>query len=491
MRKNLIIVAASFAAALTSGYALEREASACGGCFSPPPSPTENPTVVTDHRMILSIAQDQSTLYDQIKYSGNPSAFAWVLPISGTVDVGLSADIVFQTLAGATTTSIVAPPLNCPAAPTCNNRGGGAAFSASDSEGAGQAADAGAPPVTITKQEQVGPYSTVQLHSTDAGALEKWLSDNGFSIPADVQPVVDKYVGEHFDFLALKLLPGKSVADMRPVRVTTKGASSILPLRMVAAGTGATVGISLWVLGEGRYEPQNFPTFFIPTDDIAWDWTQSKSDYIDLRTAKAAAANGRAWETESSTTLYRSQIENAVLRHLLRRVPGLADAVRSRRGSDRPPGSVGAGRLPPGEGRAGHRHEDRGAGSRRRISTRSSTTSRHATARVTRMRADLAHAALDADLVMTASKDQAVLSNVRQLTKEIEPAALPGLLGRRLQPGRHRSRVTRPRLDHGGGDESFSCATGGGSGGGDARGSAPASATWRSRSSAHAVAATP
>jgi hypothetical protein len=108
MRKTLIIAVATVAA-LTSSYALERQASACGGCFSPPPSPSENPTVVTDHRMILTIAQDQSTLYDQIKYSGSPSAFAWVLPISGTVDVGLSADIVFQTLDNNTRTSILAP----------------------------------------------------------------------------------------------------------------------------------------------------------------------------------------------------------------------------------------------------------------------------------------------------------------------------------------------------------------------------------------------
>ena len=81
MRKNLIVVALGLAAAVCSSVALEREASACGGCFSPPT--TENPTVVTDHRMILSISQDQSTLYDQIKYSGNPAAFAWVLPIVG------------------------------------------------------------------------------------------------------------------------------------------------------------------------------------------------------------------------------------------------------------------------------------------------------------------------------------------------------------------------------------------------------------------------
>ncbi len=469
MRKNLIIVAASFAAALTSSYALERQASACGGCFSPPPSPTENPTVVTDHRMILTIAQEQSTLYDQIKYSGNPSAFAWVLPISGAVTVGLSADIVFKALDGSTTTSIVAPPANCPAAPTCNNRNSGASFS----DSAGTSADAGAaspPGVVVTKEEVVGPYETVQLKATDANALEAWLSKNGFSVPADVQPVVDKYVSEHFDFLALKLLPGKNVTDMRPVRVTTKGANAVLPLRMVAAGTGATVGISLWVLGEGRYETQNFPSFAIPTDDIAWDWAQSKSNYTELRTAKAAAASGRAWETESSTTLYRQQIENAVIRSYYNGggypYPGYPTS----------PNDPDAGpALDPDEASAQLDYlpvkDEQGTITKTAVQVRQEDmdTLFHgisdASSRVTRLRADLAHAALDADLVMTASKDQAVLSNVRQLTKEIGQPLCP------IYSADGCSQVgTAPRdqaaARSGGGEESFSCATGGGTGNG-------------------------
>lgn len=465
MRKNLIIAAATFAAALTSTFALEHDASACGGCFSPPPSPTENPTVVTDHRMILSISQDQSTLYDQIKYSGNPAAFAWVLPIVGTVDVGLSADIVFRTLDGSTATSIVAPPLNCPAPPTCNNRGGGGASFSEDAPGAISDAGAAPPPVTITKQEQVGPYSTVQLHSTDAGALEKWLSDNGFSIPADVQPVVDKYVGEHFDFLALKLLPGKNVTDMRPVRVTTKGAGSVLPLRMVAAGTGATVGISLWVVGEGRYEPQNFPSFVIPTADIGWDWAHSKSDYIDLRTAKAAAAAGRAWETESSTTLYRQQIESAILRTYYGGYPG----------SGISPTDPDGGTIDPEEASAQVDYlpvtDAQGTVTKTAVQARQEdlATLFHAipdaTARVTRMRADLAHAALDADLVVTASKDQSVLSNVRQLTKEIGQPNCPVYSADGCnQVGTAPRDQAAARTD--GGGESFSCAAGGGSSGG-------------------------
>src|SRR4029079_14805128 len=116
-----LLAATIGAIATVSMFAFEGDASACGGGFIP----AEHPTVVTDHRMILTVAKEQSTLYDQIKYSGIPSSFAWVLPISGTVDVGLSADIVFQALSSVTTMSIVAPPQNCPPPPNCNNRGSG------------------------------------------------------------------------------------------------------------------------------------------------------------------------------------------------------------------------------------------------------------------------------------------------------------------------------------------------------------------------------
>ncbi|MEO7595736.1 MAG: DUF2330 domain-containing protein, partial [Byssovorax sp.] len=93
-------------AALMAVMATEREAAACGGCFAP----QENPTVVTDHRMIMTIEKDQSTLYDQIKYQGDPKSFAWVLPFAGEIEVGLSSDIVFSALDQVTATQILPPP---------------------------------------------------------------------------------------------------------------------------------------------------------------------------------------------------------------------------------------------------------------------------------------------------------------------------------------------------------------------------------------------
>lgn len=297
----------AFALVLATGATLATEstASACGGCFVPP----EDATVVTDHRMILSVAQGQSTLYDQIRYQGLPQEFAWVLPISGEATVGLSADTLFSTIGGFTQTTVVAPPQNCPSPPSgC----GGDFEAASESRGAAGGPQAAPTDVTVTKVENVGPYATVQLQSENAEALNQWLADNKFSVPADVKPVIAQYVKEHFNFLAMKLRPGANVQAMRPVRVTTKGPAVVLPLRMVAAGTGPVVGITLWVVGDGRYEPTNFPFFTVKADELVWDWTKSESNYKAVREERTAANKGRGWELESAFRLPIGQIRTGL-----------------------------------------------------------------------------------------------------------------------------------------------------------------------------------
>jgi hypothetical protein len=63
-------LALGFAVTISAlGFAGERRASACGGCFHPP---TQTVTDITDERMLLTVSAAQSTLYDQIEYSGSP-----------------------------------------------------------------------------------------------------------------------------------------------------------------------------------------------------------------------------------------------------------------------------------------------------------------------------------------------------------------------------------------------------------------------------------
>jgi hypothetical protein len=402
-----------------------RDAAACGGCFQP----GENPTVVTDHRMLFSISPDQSTLYDQIRYSGSPSSFGWVLPIAGTVEVGLSADVVFSALDQLTQTRVQAPPQNCPAPPLdCqakNTPSAGAAFG-----GDAGAADGG---VDVLAQAVVGPYETVQLSSTNATALTDWLASHGYVVDPTVQPVIDAYVAGHFNFLALKLVPGAGVQAMRPVRVTTKGSSLSLPLRMIAAGTGATVGISLWVIAEGRYQPQNFPFFHIEDAELAWDWTQNKSNYVDLRAQKEQTLGaGKTWEIESSIAISEAQIRG--------REFGVPDTYYD------PVKDPDGGAVT--ETPAQVQNDDfaamfHGIGS----------------ARVTRMRADVAHAELaTGDLVLTASPDQSVLPNIRVVTRELNQPQCPVYQGCEIVGTAPRDQAAASSTGMSGGGSTATCA---------------------------------
>ena len=401
-------------AAATSALALVgvRDAAACGGCFVPPKPPTQTASDITDERMLLSVSTQQSTLYDQIRYAGNPASFAWVLPIYGTVDVGLSADVLFDSIDVLTETQIVAPFPNCPPPPNCGFFGPQAGGSASADAGAA------APVVTVTKQENVGPYATVQLHSTDSSALENWLAQNGFVIPADVMPVIAQYVTEGADFLAMKLLPGQGVQSMRPVRVTTPGAGLSLPLRMASIGTGAVVGITIWVVADGRYEPQNFPFFHIDDSELVWDYKTSSSNYTTLRVVNDAKFHNKGWEIESSLDLNQQVITNVILSggQYFGGGRGFGGGIATA-----PPSDPSADYLPQGSA-------DGGADGGKFLTAEEVRTAdikalfaglSGPNVRVTRIRSDIAHAAMTADLVFQASADQSELSNVRNVTQTV------------------------------------------------------------------------
>jgi hypothetical protein len=271
-----------------------RDARACGGCFNPPFMQQTETGLVSGHRMILSVSQTQTTLWDQIQYSGNPASFAWVLPIKGQVTVGVSSDALFANLDQETRPQVIPP-----APPSCGGTATGTASSTFNGNG-GSAGFTPQPPPTILSQQVVGPYQTVQLSSTNPTALETWLLNNGYNIPASIAPLISAYVNEGFDFLAIKLVPGQGVSAMQPVRVTSPGASTALPLRMVSAGTGPTVEVKLWIFGEGRYAPTNFPSFAIDDTKLVWDWTSSSSNYTALEQQGYASTSGTGWLVEAA-----------------------------------------------------------------------------------------------------------------------------------------------------------------------------------------------
>jgi len=302
--------------------AVPRTAWACGGCFHepPPPSPinvqsSTLDTVVTGHRMVFAVSPDRTVLWDQIKFSGEPSEFGWVLPIRPGATIEASTDAWFEALEAFTATQVISPNVTC----QYPNYGFGGPFG-SGSRGCGcgsddsatalsAAADAGngslgingmMPPVTVVHEGTVGAYETVTLHSNDGSALRGWLSSHNYVVPPEIEPVIDTYVSEGADFIALRLIPGKGVNQMTPVRVVTPGGSPILPLRMVAAGTGDFVDIVLYVVGEGRYGLKDLSEVFVDWKSLSFDFTANDSNYEKLRQQALDQNNGFSYLTTYS-----------------------------------------------------------------------------------------------------------------------------------------------------------------------------------------------
>jgi hypothetical protein len=289
--------------------AREPDARACGGYFPSPSGGTQTvDTIITAHRMVFSISTAQTVLWDQIQYSGAPSGFAWVLPIKPGAVLQLSNDAWIGSIDAATQTVIQSPTTTC-AAPddqdVGDDTGGGCGSSSAGGTAgfepsAGVVTEADAGTVQVVSQQVVGPYDAVTVHSSQGQALGAWLTANGYNVAASLQPLIDAFTTEGFDFIALKLAPGEGVQAMQPVRVVTEGADLSLPLRMVAAGAGANVAIELWVLGEGVYQPQNFPQSTIDFSQLLWDPSTQVSNYTTLASSALATSGGRSWLTESA-----------------------------------------------------------------------------------------------------------------------------------------------------------------------------------------------
>jgi hypothetical protein len=115
--RGFLLAGAAFSSAAAVFVVGMRPATACGGCFAPP----ETITSVDSHRMVVALSTERTTLWDQIRYTGAPEDFVWVLPVPRAVpDLEVADALFFEQLDAATAPRMVPPPFtppNCPNAP--------------------------------------------------------------------------------------------------------------------------------------------------------------------------------------------------------------------------------------------------------------------------------------------------------------------------------------------------------------------------------------
>lgn len=287
-------------------------ARACGGCFHEPPSTTavERPSVVTDHRMVLALSATETTLWDQIRWAGNPDDFVWALPLTNVLRarIAIADDDFLNGLDRATAPAIKAEfPSRCVRDPVTGANVTSGPVTREEVQLAVRpivrSADPDAPVdggPSVIPEATVGPYQTVLLDGRSRGQhLDEWLPANGYAIPEGGRAAVAHYTALNAGWVVLRLRPGEGVSRMSPVRIALDGYQPTLPLRMIASGAGDSVGIALLVASNGAMRETGLPESRIDPSALTWAAGAPMSNYGNLFQQSLGLISRPSWVTES------------------------------------------------------------------------------------------------------------------------------------------------------------------------------------------------
>ncbi|MEA2125235.1 MAG: hypothetical protein QOI80_2017 [Solirubrobacteraceae bacterium] len=119
--------------------------------------------------------------------------------------------------------------------------------------GGGDEGVAGAAPgrgVDVIGRDQIGGYDVSRLRADDAGALDDWLDENGYTLPDGAEPILDDYVDEGWRYVAVQLAANSS-GTLKPLAVSFDTDDPVYPMRLTQLATDP-VDITLYTLASGR-----------------------------------------------------------------------------------------------------------------------------------------------------------------------------------------------------------------------------------------------
>lgn len=274
-------------------------AQACGGLFCNGTQPVNQ----TAERIVFAVNDDDTTsAIIEVRYSGGAMDFAWVLPVPGTPEVGVSSTAALDVIQTLTNPSYR---MNVVVEGTCRERrssgGGSSGFADAGTSADGAADSAASPPVVVLDSGAVGPfdYATISIDpSTEdpADAALTWLTDNGFVVTEMTTERLGPYLESGLNLVAFRLTKGNEVGAIRPIMLRYEGSTPMIPIRPTALAATDDMGILVWVLGSARAVPTNYLS--LELNEARLDWFNPGSSYGPLVTLAADEAGGQGFVTE-------------------------------------------------------------------------------------------------------------------------------------------------------------------------------------------------
>ncbi|MEM6958015.1 MAG: DUF2330 domain-containing protein [Myxococcota bacterium] len=292
----------TFASLLLAFAGFTPRAQACGGFFCNNSLPVNQ---AAERILFAQNADGTTTAVIQIQYEGPSENFAWMLPVQGNPEVGVSSDLVFTLLQQATNPSYT---LNREFEGTCSagfaSTGGGFGCGGDADAASAGGFDAGAlppPMVEVVNSGSIGPFDfvtiSVRRDAEDiATVATDWLIESGYDVSPLGRDRLVPYLEGGMNLLAFRLTKGADAGEIRPIRLSFGEGLPSIPLRPTAAAATPDMGILVWVLGQARAVPANYRS--LELNETLINWFSPGTNYTDIVTEAANEAGGQGFVTE-------------------------------------------------------------------------------------------------------------------------------------------------------------------------------------------------
>jgi hypothetical protein len=263
----------------------------------------------TRQEVLLAVHGDNVTYALRTRYEGQPTEFAWVLPVPATpTDVVAHQDSsLFDTLDEQTRPRFFlmggmgAGPFGMGIPCGCAAGGMAAGEGSKELE------------THVEASGTAGVFDWAALSSTGSDSLEAWLRDNGFAVPETAGPILDRYIQQDSKFLAVRVhdpdaLQRTGQTEVPPIQFTCQTTRRWYPMVISKVSAAAEIEVIVYVFADKRAEAANVPTVAIDRDAVKYDPKTATVNYNQVFDATIAQAGNMALVTEFTTPFgfYRS-----------------------------------------------------------------------------------------------------------------------------------------------------------------------------------------
>jgi hypothetical protein len=125
--------------------------------------------------------------------------------------------------------------------------------------------------VKVEAQYDVAEYDVSILSADESDGLIRWLTDNGYKIPAGAEPVIGSYIKQKMHFFVAKVnvkrMQQLGRTYLQPLQVRYETAKFMLPLRLGTVNANGPQDLIVYALTKGgRVEATNYRTMKVPSD---------------------------------------------------------------------------------------------------------------------------------------------------------------------------------------------------------------------------------